>query len=56
MKDMSPHLRINLQRRKKTHGVHSPLASNLWLRKKKSKLLWNMSQKAKANGHLSGKG
>lgn len=51
MRDMSPHLRINLQRGKKTQWVHSYRASNLWLRKKTSELLWNLSQKAKANGH-----
>ena len=51
MKDMSPHLCINLQRGKKTLWVHASLASNLWLRKK-SELLWNTSQKAKPNGHI----
>lgn len=34
MKDMSPHLHINLQRGKKTQWVHSSRASSLWLRKK----------------------
>lgn len=52
MRDTSPHLHINFQRGKKTQWVHSSHASNLWLRKRKSELLWNMSQKAKANGHI----
>lgn len=51
MKDMSPHLCINLQKGKKT--VHSCFP---WLQfvaqKKKSELLWNMSQRAKPNGHI----
>ena len=53
MKDMSPHLCINLQRGETENPwVHASLPSNLWLRKKKSELLWNMSQKSKPNRHI----
>ena len=48
---MSPHLWINLQRGKKT-AFMLPLASICGSEKKKSELLWNMSQRAKPNGHI----